>query len=424
MASHGIIVTAVAKVIAHTFYRIDTVGEVPFEGPLLLVPNHPNALLDPALVIATAGRPVRFLAKSTLFHGPLGVIVRGAGAIPVYRRQDSAEVAKNAETFAAVDAALQRGEAVCVFPEGISHSSGRLEALRTGAARMALSACAAGVPVKIVPVGLNLDRKAAFRSPASVVYGRPFAPATTDPKTLTAEIAAHMRSLIVEADPVADAALVDRIERLYRAERPAGGIEDIVQRKRTIAEGLRRLRSDRPEWYDDALIQFRRYDERLGRFGLHDEALEWQTSWRQGVRFAARELPLAVLLVPLALTALVIFAIPYALTAAAAKLSKHLDVTATTKVFAGAVLYGVWTVAVSILVGRLFGSTAGVTTFLVLPLLAIAGLLAIEREGAAWRTVRSWLALRATRATTRESLKRRRAELADVLERVNDWMRT
>ena len=51
-------------------------------GPLLLLPNHPNALLDPALVIATAGRPVRFLAKSTLFRGPLGPLIRASGAIP------------------------------------------------------------------------------------------------------------------------------------------------------------------------------------------------------------------------------------------------------------------------------------------------------------------------------------------------------
>ena len=132
-----------ATVIAHVFYRVDVIGAPPASGPLLLLPNHPNALLDPAIVIATAGRPVRFLAKSTLFRGGSGLLMRAAGAIPVYRKQDAIQLRRNDETFAAVDAALARGEAICLFPEGISHSSGMLEPLRTGAARMALSAAAA-----------------------------------------------------------------------------------------------------------------------------------------------------------------------------------------------------------------------------------------------------------------------------------------
>lgn len=424
MASRDGFVAVLAKVIAHTFYRIDAIGEVPARGPLLLLPNHPNALLDPALVIATAGRPVRFLAKSTLFRGPLGLLVRGAGAIPVYRRQDAAEVAKNTETFAAVESALKRGEAVCVFPEGISHSTGQLEALRTGAARMALSAAAAGVPVRLVPVGINLDRKASFRSAAAVAYGPAFEPAATEPRALTAQIAAHMRALIVEADPHADAALVERVERLYRAERPETGAEAILQRKRAIANGMRRLRAERPDWYDDALIQFRRYDDRLRRFGLDDEALAWGTSRRAALRFLARELPAAIVFLPVAAIATVVFALPYALTAAAAKLSRHLDLTATTKVFAGIVLYGGWTVALAVIAGGVLGMAAGVATLVGVPLLAAAGLFAIERETAAWRTAASWLALRAARPSTREALKRRRAELADILDAVNDWLRT
>jgi hypothetical protein len=54
--------------------------------------------------------------------------------------------------------------------------------------------------------------------------------------------------------------------------------------------------------------------------------------------------------------------------------------------------------------------------------LAAAGLFAIERESAAWQTARSWLAVRGARPTTRTALKRRRAELAAVLDQVYDWM--
>ena len=178
MSWAGRVVWGMARAVVWLYYRVERVGgEVP-EGPVLLVANHSNGLLDPALVVATASRWPRFLAKSTLFGMPLvGWLVRGAGSIPVHRRQDAgADVEKNRETFEAVRDALAAGGAVCLFPEGISHSSGRLEPLKTGAARIALGAAAAGTGVRVVPVGLNFQEKAAFRSTVLVAYGPPFAP--------------------------------------------------------------------------------------------------------------------------------------------------------------------------------------------------------------------------------------------------------
>jgi len=421
-------VTWLARTIAHIFYRVDVVGAPPLDGPLLLLPNHPNALLDPALVIATAGRPVRFLAKSTLFKGGFGPLMKAAGAIPVYRRQDRADVQRNAESFAAVDAALARDEAICIFPEGISHSSGMLEPLRTGAARMALSATAAGIDVQLVAVGINLERKTAFRSRVTIAYGQPIAVAEArageDGKpavhTLTASISEHMRSLLVEAEPTQDAALVERLHRLFMSERPDGGREESLDRRRLIAEGLQRMRRERPEWYEGALVQLRRYDDRLRRFGMADAALDWNVSHREAWRFVARELPLAMALVPLAWTAMAVFAVPYALTAAAARLSKDMDVTATTKVLGGLAIYGLWMSLVSAAIGWLWGSAWGVTSLVLLPAVAVAGLFALERESSAWQTARSWLAVRSAHPTTTKALKRRRAELAGVLERVYD----
>lgn len=435
----------VAAVIAHVFYRIDVIGDVPPAGPVLLLPNHPNALLDPALVMATAGRPVRFLAKSTLFKGPFRPLLDAAGAIPVYRRQDTGEPSRNSETFAAVDGALSAGEAVCVFPEGISHSSGRLEPLRTGAARMALSATFAGVDLRLVAIGINLEQKTSFRSRATVAYGPPFRaelavevnrasqgaaserpPGQVAPeavKQLTDQIAAHIRALLVEADPRADVQLVDRVNRLYRSEREVGETAEAdLARRRTIAEAIHALRSERPDWYETAIVQLRTYDERLRRFGLSDSALDFEVSTAAGRRFAAREVPLAVVLMPVAAAAALVFAAPYALTALAARVTDDLDVTATAKVVAGAIIYALWIALLGSLAWWLAGVGTAIGAFAGLPVLAILGLFAIEREGSVWRTARAWLALRSARPTTRAALRRRRAELASVLEAVNDWM--
>ena len=39
-----------ARAACRVFYRIDCIGAAPGEGATLLLPNHPNSLLDPALV--------------------------------------------------------------------------------------------------------------------------------------------------------------------------------------------------------------------------------------------------------------------------------------------------------------------------------------------------------------------------------------
>ena len=411
----------IARAAVHIFYQVDRAGSLP-PGPVIILPNHPNALLDPALIWATAGREVRFLAKSTLFRGPFGPFVRSAGAIPVFRKQDEGvDLSGNAEMFAAVDAALERGEAICVFPEGISHSTGKLERLRTGAARIALSATARGIPVQLVPVGINPDRKTTFRSRMTVVYGRPFhVEAGTTVHALTSDLTLRMRSLIIEADPEADAALVIRIDQLYTAERDASvGAESAVERRRVIADALNRLRRDRADWYAASLLQLRKYDQRLRRFGLEDSALDWSTSPAGALRFCLREIPLALILLPVAIAALAVFAAPYALTAASARLQKDSDVTATAKVLGGIVFYALWIFLLSITVALLFGAGAGWLTAAGLPLLAAAGLFSIERESSALRTARSWLALRGAHANTRTRLRRHRAELAEVLDEVN-----
>jgi glycerol-3-phosphate O-acyltransferase / dihydroxyacetone phosphate acyltransferase len=429
------VVRWLARAASRIFYRIDCIGAPPADGAALLLPNHPNALLDPAIVWATAGRDVRFLAKSTLFGGPFRPLLAGAGAIPVYRRLDQGvDTSRNTETFAAVDAALADGDAVCIFPEGISHSSGRLEPLRTGAARMALSAERQGTRVALVPVGLNFDRKVAFRSRVTVVYGAPFSASdlVTDDeadqaervRALTERIASHMRRLLVEADPQADAALVDRVDRLYAAARGRPqDPEERLARRRIIAAGIQRLRTGDPARYDELLLRLRRYDQRLRRFGLRDRHLDWRVSPADALRFAVRELALAVVLMPLAALGFVLFFVPYHLTAfAARRFTRETDVVATAQVVAGALVYGGWFGAIGWALWRLSGPAAALAIALLLPALAVLCLLAIERETAVIDAVRAWVLLHRARDETRERLRRSRTDLAHLLEEVREML--
>lgn len=422
-----------ARLTCRLFYRVDCAGSPPGTGALLLLPNHPNALLDPAVIWATAGRDVRFLAKSGLFEGPLKPLVAGSGAIPVYRRIDEgADVSRNADTFSAVDRALAAGDAICLFPEGISHSTGRLEPLRTGAARMALTAAHKGFDVALVAVGLNFERKTTFRSRVTVVYGQPFhcgdlAGSGAEPeavRALTGRIAERMRRLLIEADARADAALIERVDRLYAAARGHGGDpQERVMRRRIIAAGIERLRSSYPARYDELLLRFRRYDERLRRFGLRDRHLDWQISAADAVRFVVRETVFGLFLLPLAAAALVVFTVPYRLTGIAARwFTREPDVAATAKAVSGFLIYVVWMAALAVLAWRIGGATIGLLTFTAMMAIAFGGLFALERESAVLDAGRAWFLLRRTREDTRQRLRRQRTELADVLDEVNGWL--
>ncbi|MCA1630235.1 MAG: 1-acyl-sn-glycerol-3-phosphate acyltransferase, partial [Acidobacteria bacterium] len=120
------LVQAVFSVALRLFFRrIETsrAGLVPASGPLIFVLNHPNGLIDPALVFVALPRHISFLAKSTLFRLPLaGWLLRTVEALPLYRRADAGEdMSQNLRTFEACRSLLLRGRCVALFPEGLSH---------------------------------------------------------------------------------------------------------------------------------------------------------------------------------------------------------------------------------------------------------------------------------------------------------------
>jgi len=213
-----------ARLLVRTFYRVERIGRpLVEEGPVVLVGNHANGLVDPALFVAESRRPVRFLAKHTLFELPvLGAIARSLGAIPIYRRKDGVGTERNEEAYAATHEALEAGGVLGLFPEGTSHSGPRLLPFKTGAARIALGAEArAGfeLGLRIQPIGLHYEDRARFRSRVTVWGGEPFGVGdlreahARDPwravTELNARIERHLRTVVVEYEDERDRARLD-----------------------------------------------------------------------------------------------------------------------------------------------------------------------------------------------------------------------
>ena len=183
---YALLLRFLALVVSVFFRTREVAGRehVPPDGPIVFAGNHPNSLLDPVLILVTCGRPVRFAAKDVLFKSPfLRPLLSILGAVPVRRRKDHQGAVQadgtvdNAAAFEAMFQALAAGDAVGIFPEGISHDGSELAPLRTGVARIALGAAArrapGAAPVRIVPCGLSYLQPTRMRSRVLVEYGPP-----------------------------------------------------------------------------------------------------------------------------------------------------------------------------------------------------------------------------------------------------------
>ena len=428
-------VWGVGRLVLYAYYRVERIGGPLPDGALLLVANHPNTLIDPAVIQTTAGRRIRFLAKSTLFaRHPLSPLIRRSGAIPVYRKKDpGVDTSRNVEMFSAVAASLAADEAICLFPEGTSHARGRLESLRTGAARMVLNSCAAGHPVSIVPVGLNFDALARFRSRVTAVFGRTVDYAdlaagyaedeATVVRALTARIEHRLKRLMVEAEPRHDLPIVERIDRLYAAARGASrDARERLGRRRMIAAGMAELRRRDPARLAEIMAQVEEFRTSLARFGLRERDLDRHIPTGEVIRFTLREGLLALLLGPMAIATVVVFAIPYWLTDRIGRGAPNLQKRTLRQIVGGGLIHGTWIAAIATLAGTRTGPATGVALGLALLALAVLGTLAFERESAVWRTVRAFFALRKVPLRTRNALRRRRRALADALDEVRTWI--
>ena len=426
----------VSKLAVTTFYRFATSGgRVPKEGPVLLVANHPNSLMDPALVAAVAGRPVRFLAKAPLFTDPMvGWLVRGSGAIPVYRRaDDEREVTKNEDTFRAVYAVLAEGAAVAIFPEGLSHSQPSLAPLKTGAARIALGGAALlGRPLPIVPVGLTFRRKETFRSDALAVVGEPVEWAGLEGRgvddyeavrELTARIDAALHTVTVNLERWEDAPLVEMAEAVYSAELPTDpSPASRVWRTRETTAAMARLRAQRPGEFEELARAVHAHVRTLRVLRMTPVEVKASASAAEAAKWTFRQLTVLRTLLPVAAVGFALFYIPYRLTGVLVDRARPpQDIRATYKALMGAALHVVWTVLLACAAWWRWGWKIGLAALVVLPVVAFLTVIVVDM----WRRARGEARRFFVRARRGEALlelrERQRAlatRLAETWERV------
>lgn len=196
-----------------TGYRVRRTGDIPPDGPLIVVSNHLHNI-DPLVVAVSVPRPVHYMAKAELFQIPLlGPIIRIGGTFPIQRGRADRRALRQAE------ATLAQGMGVGIFPEGTRSLTGAIQKPLAGAALIAQRSGAQILPVAVtgseyLPFNGSQAPKRRFRRSVRVVTGEPFTiPRTIDGQRVTSEMASDLMMR----------AVAELLPREYRGVYPDAG---------------------------------------------------------------------------------------------------------------------------------------------------------------------------------------------------------
>ena len=186
-------------ILTNTLYRLRIIGEthVPKSGGALLVPNHVS-FIDGFLLIASVDRPVRFVVDAQYADQPIfRPFMKALGVIPISSHGGLRVILR---ALRDAGAAIDKGELVCIFPEGQITRTGTLLPFRRGFERVVKGRTAPIIPVHLDRVWgsiFSFNRRRFLWKipehlpyPVTVSFGTPLPPSTT-----THELRAKIRAL-------------------------------------------------------------------------------------------------------------------------------------------------------------------------------------------------------------------------------------
>ena len=183
------------------------------DGPLLIAANHPNSFLDAILLCALFKQPIYSLARGDAFKNKfIHKILTSLNMFPVYRVSEGVEnLEENYKTFEDCIHVFKKNGIVLIFSEGRCVNEWHLRPLKKGTARLAISAWEQGIPLKVIPLGINYHSFTSFGKNIIANFGEFITQKNIDVKiedaygvkvqTFNAALKAQLEKLVIEIKP-------------------------------------------------------------------------------------------------------------------------------------------------------------------------------------------------------------------------------
>jgi glycerol-3-phosphate O-acyltransferase / dihydroxyacetone phosphate acyltransferase len=239
------------------FYKKRTVlgrEHLRFDGPAIVVSNHPSTLIDPLNTGVEIRQEMFFLANYSLFKHPVANwLLTRLFCIPVKRKEDVPEGAErnNDAAFEQSYQHLEHNGVLYVAAEGVSWMNRWVRPFKTGTARIALGMAARNhwnTDLKIIPIGLSYSAPHLFRSDTLVCAHAPIwlrdwqAAWETDPEKavddLTTQMEQAVRQSSIDTRDEAGEQWLTRLEQVLRNEAPLPQPDDFERSRQLAATQL------------------------------------------------------------------------------------------------------------------------------------------------------------------------------------------
>ncbi len=283
------------KLVSFFFFEKKIIeGEVYFDlqRPTIIVSNHPNTLLDPILIATEVSEQMYFLGNAGLFsHWFSNWFFRTFYCIPIKRKQDNTTNVNNNDSLEQCDIFLTKGGCLYIAPEGSSWQERHLREIKTGTARIALSAEAKNnfqLGLKIQPIGLTYTRKGVFGTRIFMKGAEPIL--ISDYKSLyeedseravdaiTEAIAKQLKKVMIDTEDLEQDLLLERCENLLLGKKQYENNAGFDYSHR-FSERLKGLKQKSKIDYDNFLNAVSQYFIHLKSSKINDFALTQKNNY-------------------------------------------------------------------------------------------------------------------------------------------------
>lgn len=343
------------------FRRIEIRNQdlIPTKGPLIVVSNHPNTIMDALIVGCITKPPLHFLAKGSVFTSKFrNWFFRKLFMIPIYRKADDPSLThKNKDVFQACYDFLGGGGTLLIFPEGVSYKDRRLQKVKTGTARIALATennHDFNLGLQIVTIGLNYSNPSIFRSELFVNVDKVIKvndfKATYEAdnfeaaQALTAEIKESLATHTIDIPHPNLDDFVVRLETLYKDKLLTElGVKESAQEflvTKEMVKAITYFNQHQPKLVETLAQKTNAYFTQLNQLKLKDKLFAKDRSGRSLLLTNIKTISYIILGFPLFLYGWLNNLIPYKIPGKVApKLTPYEEYFSTIKLFLGTILF-------------------------------------------------------------------------------------